>query len=110
MTEIINDPAVGYRLTGPIPDSEEEQLALLQRAAEIMSGGQGAGAPTFDHAKRLFDLVSAFMQATLTRRLVNAHENLRRATTHLSIATWVLVAVTVGLGVLEGLKIAGVLH
>jgi CHASE3 domain sensor protein len=109
-TQIVNDPAKGYILTGPIPDSEHEQLDLLKQAADIMSAGQGVGAPTFDHAKRIFDLVHAFMQVTITQHLSQAHEHLRTATRRLAIATWVLVVVTMFLGALEVLKVYGVIR
>ncbi len=109
-TKIVNDSAKGYILDGPIPDSEHEQLDLLKQAADIMSRGQGAGSFTFDHAKRLFDLVHAFMQVTLARSLTQAHEHLRKATRRLTFATWVLVGVTLFLVVLEVLKVLGVIR
>ena len=109
-TRIVHDPVRGYSLSGPIPDSEHEQLDLLKQAAEIMSSGTSAGAPSFDHAKRLFDLVHASMQVTLARNQIQVHERLREATTRLQIATWALAVATAVLAVLDGLKVLGAIR
>ena len=101
-------PASGpYTLKAPGPKTIDEWFEAMDDALIWAAAGQASGAPAFDHGRMLFDRISLSVQRELNRETAQAHADLRTATSALKIATWVLAAITVALGIVEGVKLFG---
>jgi hypothetical protein len=88
----------------PIPNEPEQLLALMDEALEHAAGAQGPGAPAFGHGMRLFNQFKAHFDLLISKELAAAHVGLTSATRALKIATWWLAAITIALGIVEGIK------
>jgi hypothetical protein len=87
----------------PIPDDSEQLLELMDEA--LVHAGHGvAGSNAFEHGVRLFNQFKAHFDMVISRETAAAHAGLTSATRGLKIATWWLAAITVALGVVEGVK------
>ena len=88
----------------PIPTDPEQLLALMDEALEH-AGTAVAGSNAFEHGVRLFNRFKAHFDLVISKETAAAHAGLTSATRGLKIATWWLAAITVLLGVVEGVKI-----
>lgn len=89
----------------PIPDDAKQLLELMDEALEHAGTAQGAGAGAFDHGMRLFNQFKAHFDLRVSKELAAAHVGLTSATRALKVATWWLAAITVALGIVEGVKL-----
>ena len=90
-----------------LPDQPAALLDLMDDALNYAEKGTASGAPAFDHGRRIFDQLKAHYDLHVSRELASAHLGLTVATNRLKLATWWLAAITVLLGLVEGVKLLG---
>ena len=88
-----------------LPEEPIHLLDLMDDALDYANKGTASGAPAFDHGRRIFDQLKAHYELYVSRDLASAHLGLTVATNRLKIATWWLAAITILLGVVEGIKL-----
>ena len=96
-------------------DFERRRLELQQRLREPLiksREGQGAGAPTYDHAVAEMQMVISDLHDLGNQEIAHAHDLLSQetkkltdATARLSWATWVLFFVTLALFLVKAYEI-----
>ena len=87
----------------PVPSDAQQLLELMGESLDY--AGQGVvGSAAHEHGSRLFDRFKAHFDLLNAQETAKVHHGLTSATRGLNIATWFLAAITILLGVVEGVK------
>ncbi len=87
----------------PVPNNSQQLLELMEES--LSYAGQGVvGSIAYEHGRHLYERFKARFDLLIAQETAAAHMGLTSATRALKVATWVLAAVTVALGLVEGFK------
>lgn len=87
----------------PIPNDSQQLLELMKESLDYAGSGL-VGSPAHAHGTHLYYQFKAHFDLLISQETAEAHKGLTSATRGLKIATWLLAAITVLLGLVEGFK------